>query len=677
MPRKDAAPVTFPGPQTVPAKDASSGAVAANPPGWRQPPASTARAPLSSVTAAPSRESYIALLAAAGIAAHFALRYLAGTRAEIYNLPLYLTLLIGGLPLLVGLARRLLKGEFGSDLLAGISILSSVLLGQYLVGSIIVLMLSGGTALEQFATRRASSVLDALAKRMPQVAHRKKDGAITDAELQQISVGDLLVVFPHEICPVDGMVVEGHGIMDESYLTGEPYEMSKTPGSKVLSGAINGDTALTIEAEALPVDSRYAKIMRVMQETEQKRPHLRRLGDMLGAWYTPIAVGVAGAAWAATGEPMRFLAVVVIATPCPLLISIPVAVIGAISLAARHGIIIKNPAVLEQISTCRTLIFDKTGTLTYGKPALTEIIPAPGFSSEDVLRDAASLEQYSKHPLAAAIVVAARGANVALEAVSHVSERPGEGLEGTVAGRLVRITGRNKVAERHLALPPIVSGLECLVFVDGRYAAAFRFHDAPRMESRSFVDHLRPKHAVQRVMLVSGDRESEVHYLAEEVGITEVHAGQAPEQKVAIVEQETGLGRTLFLGDGINDAPALMAATVGVAFGPNSDITSEAADAVIMTTSLTKVDELFHISDRMRTIALQSAVGGMALSIVGMIAAAAGYLPALHGAIAQEVIDLLAVLNAVRVALPTQTMSDFEAATPFANSPHKQLGAGA
>jgi len=675
------------GPRTRPGDGAASGGGSDVPPEkpQRSEDRQTSGAPslASGATAsvptpgAQSRETYIAVLAAAGIAAYFALHYLVGVRAEIYNLPLYLTLAVGGLPLLLGLARRLLKAEFGSDLLAGISILSSVLMGQFLVGSIIVLMLSGGAALEQFATRRASSVLDALAKRMPQVAHRKSEGAIVDADLQEIAVGDLLVVFPHEICPVDGGVVEGHGVMDESYLTGEPYEMSKTPGSKVLSGAINGDTALTIQAEALPVDSRYAKIMRVMQETEQKRPRLRRLGDKLGAWYTPIAVAVAGAAWAATGEPMRFLAVVVIATPCPLLISIPVAVIGAISLAARHGIIIKNPAVLEQISTCRTLIFDKTGTLTYGKPALTEVIPAPGFTSEDVLQDAASLEQYSKHPLAAAIVVAAQGARLARAAVSHVSERPGEGLEGVVAGRVVRITGRNKVEDQKLDLPPIVSGLECLVFVNGRYAATFRFHDAPRMESRSFVDHLKPKHAVERVMLVSGDRESEVRYLADEVGITEVHASQSPEQKVTIVEEETGQGHTLFLGDGINDAPALMAATVGVAFGPNSDITSEAAGAVIMTTSLAKVDELFHISDRMRAIALQSALGGMALSVVGMIAAAAGLLPALQGAVAQEIIDLLAVLNAVRVALPTRTMSDFEAASSFVNSTHKHLGAGA
>ncbi len=458
---------------------------------------------------------------------------------------------------------------------------------------------------------------------------------------------------------MDGVVVEGHGLMDESYLTGEPYEMSKTPGSKVLSGAINGDTALTIQAEKLAVDSRYAKIMQVMQETEQKRPHLRRLGDRLGAWYTPVAVGIAALSWLATGDPLRFLAVVVIATPCPLLIAIPVAVIGAISLAARHGIIIKNPAVLEQITTCRTLIFDKTGTLTYGKPFLTDVLCAPGFGEDEVLRVAASLEQYSKHPLATAILTAARVANLAFDPVSHVSEKPGEGLEGIVAGRVARITGRHQIPHARELLPE-ASGLECVVLIENIYAATFRFHDAPRTESRPFLEHLRPSHKVEKVMLVSGDRESEVRYLANEVGITEVRAGQSPEQKVAIVVDETSRNRTLFVGDGINDAPALMAASVGVAFGPNSDITSEAADAVILTTSLAKVDELFHISERMRTIALQSAVGGMVVSVIGMIAAAMGYLPALEGAIAQEFIDLVALLNAVRVALPgKEELADF------------------
>ncbi len=607
-----------------------------------------------------SRETYIAIVTAVAIASHLILRYLTHLPRLAYLVPLFVALAVGGIPILVTLGKKLWVREFGSDLLAGISILASVLMGQYLVGAIIVLMLSGGAALEQFATRRASSVLDALAKRMPQIAHRKRGTSVEDVNLDQVHIGDELIVLPHEICPVDALVVEGHGVMDESYLTGEPFEISKTPGSRVLSGAINGDMALTIEAEKLAVDSRYAKIMQVMEQTQEKRPQLRRIGDRLGAWYTPLAVGLAGLTWLVTGDSMRFLAVVVIATPCPLILAIPVAVIGAISLSAKHGIIIKNPAALEQITTCRTLIFDKTGTLTYGKPQMTEVLCGPGFTQDEVLQAAASLEQFSKHPLAGAVVQAARDAKLAVVEVSQMQEKPGEGLLGMVAGRRVRITGRGKVESKLLpSLPPLASGLECVVLVDDEYAGAFRFHDAPRHDTKPFVHHLNPSHQVNRVLLVSGDRESEVRYLAQEVGITEVHAGQTPEQKVAIVEAETKRARTLFIGDGINDAPALMTATVGVAFGPNSDITSEAADVVILTTSLGKVDELIHVSHRMRSIALQSAVGGMIASVVGMIAAALGYLPPLEGAILQEMIDLAAVVNAVRVALPTRDLVDF------------------
>ena len=607
-----------------------------------------------------SRETYIATVTALAIAAHLILKYLTHLPRLAYLVPLFVALAVGGIPILVTLGKKLWIREFGSDLLAGISILASVLMGQYLVGAIIVLMLSGGAALEQFATRRASSVLDALAKRMPQIAHRQRGTSVEDVNLDQVHIGDELIVLPHEICPVDGLVVEGLGVMDESYLTGEPFEISKTPGSRVLSGAINGDMALTIEAEKLAVDSRYAKIMQVMEQTQEKRPQLRRIGDQLGAWYTPLAVGLAGLTWLVTGDSMRFLAVVVIATPCPLILAIPVAVIGAISLSAKHSIIIKNPAALEQITTCRTLIFDKTGTLTYGKPKMTGVLCGPGFTQDEVLQAAASLEQFSKHPLAGAVLQAARDAKLAVLEVSQMQEKPGEGLLGIVAGRTVRITGRGKVDPKLLlSPPPLASGLECLIFVDDRYAGALRFHDALRQDTKPFVHHLNPSHQVNRVLLVSGDRESEVRYLAQEVGITEVYAGQTPEQKVAIVEAETKRARTLFIGDGINDAPALMTATVGVAFGPNSDITSEAADVVILTTSLSKVDELIHVSHRMRSIALQSAVGGMVASVVGMTAAALGYLPPLEGAILQEIIDLAAVVNAVRVALPTGDLVDF------------------
>jgi heavy metal translocating P-type ATPase len=614
------------------------------------------------------RQALIAALAVVAIAVYLVLRYLFHLESELegialYQFPLLIALGLGGGLLLLELAGKLLRGEFGSDMLAGLSIITSILLREYLAGVLVVLMLSGGEALEQYAVRSASSVLAALAGRMPALAHLQVEGAIREIDLARVAVGDTLVVFPHEICPVDGTVVEGHGVMDESYLTGEPYRMSKVPGSAVLSGAINGDTALIIRADKVASDSRYARIMQVMRESEQARPRLRRLGDQLGALYTPLAVAIAVTAWAITGEAVRFLAVLVVATPCPLLIAIPVAIIGSISLAARRGIIVKDPAVLEKIDTCQTAIFDKTGTLTYGQPALTKISPGPGFTEQEVLALVASLEQYSKHPLAGAIVEAAHKAGVQLLPAGAASEKPGEGLRGTVAGRTIQVTSRKKLLaqqpELEAMLPASRGGLECVVLIDGRFAAALQFRDQPRADGAEFIHHLGPRHRLNRLLLVSGDRESEVRYLADQVGIREVHAGQTPEQKLDIVRRETARANTVFLGDGINDAPALTAATVGVAFGQNSDITAEAAGAVIMDSSLRKVDELFHISQRLRRIALQSAVGGMALSLVGMLVAAAGYLPPVAGAIAQEVIDVCAVVNALRVAIPPRRLTDY------------------
>lgn len=579
------------------------------------------------------------------------------------ELPLFIALALGGIPLVLGLIGNLLRREFGSDLLAGISIVTSVLLGQYLAGCLVVLMLSGGEALEAYAVRSASSVLEALAKRMPTLAHIKRDGVLQDLALDQLAVDDTAVVFPHEICPVDGVVVEGHGAMDESYLTGEPYVMMKAPGSDVISGAINGESALTIRATRLAVDSRYAKIMEVMRASAQHRPRLRRIADQLGTIYTPVALTVAIAAWLLSGEPMRFLSVLVIATPCPLLIAIPVAIIGSISLAAKRGIIIKDPAVLEKIDTCRVAIFDKTGTLTYGRPRLTEILTPAGSSKEDALRLVASLERYSKHPLATAILDEANTMRIAITEPSEISEKPGAGLRGIVDGRSVEVTSRKKVLaqdpDAEKLLPPMMAGMECVILVDGRYHATFRFRDEPRSDSAGFVRHLAKRHAFARVLLVSGDRESEVSYLAEKVGIKEVFASQSPEQKLELVRRETTSQNTVFLGDGINDAPALTVATVGIAFGQKSDITSEAAGAVILESSLEKVDELLHISRRMRAIALQSAYGGMALSLLGMLAAAMGYLPPVAGAISQEVIDVLAVLNALRAAIPPATLTDY------------------
>jgi heavy metal translocating P-type ATPase len=612
-------------------------------------------------TARWSKETYIALFSALGILVHLTVKYI--VRAPDWGAySLILVLLVGGTPLLWDLLKRTMQREFGSDILAGLSIAVSAFLGEYLAGAIIVLMLSGGVALEHYATRRASGILSALAKRMPRNAHKLTERGVSNVDLSQVQVADRLVVFPHEICPVDGTVIDGRGTMDESYLTGEPFLIAKVPGANVLSGAVNGETALTISVSELPVDSRYAKIMRVMQEAEANRPRMRRIADRLGAWYTVFGVALAGLGWAISQDPTRFLAVLVIATPCPLLLAIPVAIIGAISMAASRAIIIKNPAMLERVGSCQTVIFDKTGTLTYGKPSLTDILCAPQTSRGQALELAASLEQYSKHPLAGSVLEAARQENIDIPQPSEISEKPGQGLSGMVGNTLVQITGRKAVVLRHASeaaqLPPVAAGMECILLLNARYAATFQFHDTPRQESRSFIAHLAPHHQVNKVMIVSGDREAEVRYLGAEVGISEVLFGKSPEEKVAIVREEAKNGSTLFVGDGINDAPAMQAATVGVAFGQNSDITAEAADAVVLDASLGKVDELIHIGRRMRAIGLQSALGGIALSIIGMIIAAAGYLPPVVGAIAQEVIDAAAVLNALRVIQPSESLRD-------------------
>ena len=608
------------------------------------------------------KNTAVVALSIVAIGSYLLLRF-AFLTVAFANIPLLICLAVGGVPLVVELLQKAWRREFGSDLLAGISIVTSALLGEYLAGSIVVLMLSGGAVLESYALRSASSVLAALAKRMPSVAHRKRSsGGEEDVTLLDVKVGDELVIHPHDICPVDGVVLNGHGTMDESFLTGEPFKLTKTIGSAVISGAINGESVLTIRAEKLAADSRYAKIMVVMKESEATRPNLRRLGDQLGAIYTPLAVAVAVLAWVISGEAHRFLAVLVIATPCPLLIAIPVAIIGSISLCARRAIIVKSPVVLEKIAECRTAIFDKTGTLTYGEPTLAEQVVATGFTAPDVLTYAAGLERYSRHPLARAILAAAKDSNIAIPESSEVSEPPGQGLRGTVAGHSVQVTSRNKLVRAGTPgaeqLPPVAGGLECVVVIDNRYAAIYRFRDAPRPESRSFVTHLGPKHHLDRVMIVSGDRESEVRYLADQVGVREIYAQKTPEEKLEIVRSETAKASTLYVGDGINDAPAMMAATVGMAIGQNSDVTTEAAGVVVMENSLKKVDEFMHIARRMRTIALQSAIGGMLLSVVGMALAASGAMTPVQGAISQEVIDVLAVLNALRAAMPPRVLSD-------------------
>ncbi|WP_081944396.1 heavy metal translocating P-type ATPase [Thalassospira australica] len=600
---------------------------------------------------------------------HFALMWLGPDMLGGYrvaDLPLYALFVLGGIPILAQLALKLLRREMGADFLAAISFVTGVVLAEYLAASLIILMLTGGQVLESFAMRKASSALNALARRMPSVAHRKDAaGEIADIALDDINIGDLIAVFPHETAPVDGVVVDGHGSMDESYLTGEPYVVAKAPGTAVLSGAINSEAVLVIRAEKRARDSRYAQIMNVMAEAEQKRPRIRRLGDQIGAWFAPAALLFAIVVGYFSGDSSRFLAVLVVATPCPLLIAIPITVMSAISIAARRGIVVRDPTVLERLPTCETAIFDKTGTLTYGRPELVDVLAGPDMDGDLVLRLAASLERYSKHPLASAVLAAAQDRNLPLDEVNHASEKPGQGLSGRADGHEVAVTHRNKLMKSDpdiaALLPETAAGLECVVLVDGKYGATFRFRDTPRAEGESFVGHLGAVHHFKKVMLLSGDRESEVSYLSDLLGIHDSLASQSPEQKVEIVRTEAAKAPTLFMGDGINDAPALAVSTVGIAFGKESAVTADAAGAVIPEASLVTVDELLHISMAMRRILLQSVIGGMVLSVLAMGFAAAGYITPVAGALLQEGIDVIAILNALRLALRRDIDADLSA----------------
>ncbi len=573
--------------------------------------------------------------------------------SPLLNLPLLFIIIFAGIPLLARIMMMMVKGNLGADSLAAISIITAIILGEYLAATLIILMLASGETLELYATRKASCALISLIDRMPTIAHRKIDQNIYDIALKEIRVDDIILVYPHETCPVDGTVIEGHGVMDESYLTGEPYVISKTIGSPVISGAINGESVLTIKALKLSSDSRYTSIVKVLQESEEKRPTIKRLGDQIGAFFVPVALFSALLSWYFSGEAIRFLSVLVIATPCPLLIAIPVTIISAISIAAKQAIIIKDPTVLEKLPTCRTAIFDKTGTLTYGKPVLTNIITFNNTDPNFILQQVASLERYSKHPLSNAIINLAKEKNLDLLNVSQISEQPGQGLIGIINNYKIHVTNRNYIQnnnpEIYKKLPKSSTGLECIIIYDNNYAATFVFRDIPRKDSKSFISHLKPLHHFNKIMLLSGDRESEVKYFGEYLKIDEIYSSQTPEQKYEIVCVERDKAGTLFMGDGINDAPALAAATVGIAFGQYGDVTAKAAGAVIMENEINKVDELIHLSINMRKIALQSAVGGMMLSIIGMMFAAYGNINPVSGALLQELIDLFAIINSLRL----------------------------
>jgi heavy metal translocating P-type ATPase len=577
------------------------------------------------------------------------------------NYSLFFVLIVGGIPLLIQIFLKIIKGNLGADLIAFMALILAIYLQENVAGVLIILMLASSQALEEFASHRASFVLEALAQRMPTIAHLKSENNFFDTEISKIKINDLIAVFPHEICPIDGEVVEGRGSMDESYLTGEPYRISKTIGSKVLSGAVNGESLFVIKTEKLPADSRYGKIMEVMKKAKEQKPEIRKLADKIGAIFAPVTIIISSTSYYFTHDLTNFLAVLTIATPCPLLIAVPIAIISAISISARQGIIIKDARILEKLSICTTAIFDKTGTLTYGEPNISEIIALDEFSADEILQKTASLERYSRHPLAGSILKEAQKRNLILLDAQNISEKPGYGMIGNIGEQEIIITSRKKIHEfqpSKIPLPDLSDGMECVIIINKKVAGILHFRDLERPESKSFISHLAPNHNFKKIILLSGDRASEVNYLAEKLGINNYFSSQSPEQKLEIVKRETQNAPTLFMGDGINDAPALMLASVGIAFGQGNNITSESSGAVILESNLLKVDELIHISIFTRKIILQSAIGGMVFSVVGMILASFGLISPAEGAIIQQIIDAIAIVNALRLTIIKNVASD-------------------
>ncbi len=563
------------------------------------------------------------------------------------------------------LIRKAARAELNSDLLAGISIVVAAVLGEHLAGAIVVCMLTGGEALETIASARATRLLKALAERMPLTVERRSGTESKEVPVSEVIPGDVIILHPHQICPVDGIVLEGSGHMDESFLTGESLPLSKASGLPVISGAMNGGSVLVVQVTKRSEDSRYSRMSRAIKDSATSRVPMRKLADSLGTWFTPFVLVVAVATWLITGSSTRFLSVLVVATPCPLLIAVPVAILGAISLAASRGIVVRDPRVLEQLRNCRTLFVDKTGTLTLGRPEITGVVPIEGFEPRRILQLAASLELYSKHPLSSAVREKANQSGVIALEARNISEEPGCGLEGEVENHRVRIVSRKHLTSDELRSVEHAAGnqegMETVVVVDGRAAGVIRFHDAIRPDSKSFIRHLGPKHGIREVVLISGDNSLEVKHLARQIGVEEVLSNQSPEEKLRRVVSQTRLMPTLYIGDGINDAPSLLAATVGIALGTRHEITSEAAGVVILDGSLSKVDELFHISERLRRVVLQSALGGMMLSVFAIGFAALGMMSPAAGALIQEAIDLWAVLNALRTARAPAIRTDMDA----------------
>jgi heavy metal translocating P-type ATPase len=585
---------------------------------------------------------------------------LAGGRPDVGNLIWYAALLVGGAPVVYHTLRGVLKGKFAADIVAMLAILTAILTDEAFAGVIIVLMQSGGEALDDYGFRRASSSLDALIARAPKIANRRRsDGGIEQVEVKDVAVGDTVIVRSGDLIPVDGLLTRGPAEIDESALTGEPLPRTKAEGGVLMSGTLNVGQVFEMSATKVSNESQYSKIVELVRKAEGEKPPIQRLADRYAIVFTPLTIGVAALGWLFTHNVSTVLAVLVVATPCPLILATPLAVICGVNRAAKDSIIVKNGAAIEQVGRGRVVVFDKTGTLTYGSPVVESIVSLDGEEGE-ILRKAASVEQLSSHPVAKALAEDGIKRFGSLGTPTNFKETPGQGVEADLDGENI-VVGSQRFCEARLSrafdsktgeiLERARGGgrMATFIAIGGKPAGVVVFTDQLRAGVPAMIMRLRELGVEQTVML-TGDNKVNAEIIAREAGIGKVEANLLPAQKVEAVRKLTQqFGRTIMVGDGINDAPALATATVGIAMGAHgTGISSEAADIVLLVDDVTKVADGISIGQHMLRVAKESIFFGLGASFVLMAIASLGYIQPAIGALLQEAVDITVILNALR-----------------------------